>query len=898
MNEELAFKVMNGSCVNKNNYSIIYESIITEANYSDLVNIYSDSVEYYPTNENDLSSYYEASNFYGKKASISFIVNTCYKTCQNCTCYGNKYIHYCLTCSDNYPYFYNSTDDLSNCLEQCPDNYIPDENNICVLKNVKTLTTLIKLSTSFIQPSKILFITTILISENSIRYSSIPTTGIKNKKTQFEDESLITTISNVKESILKSYNSESIIKASLIKLHSTIPMIKTTIISLLPTTTISLYSNINNISKNDSYEYFYDLIYNSINSTDNKNMLDILRELLAKGEFNSLILNYIKEKHKDLIYEEKNIKYQITSTYNQENNVYDNISSIILGECETILKESNGIEPNETLLILKLDIFQEGFHIPIIEYDVYDLETRKQLNLSICNKTRIKVYIPVTIDENNLFQYNSSSEYYNNICFIYKTNNKVDKILNDRRNEYTNNNMSLCEKDCEFTEYDYDTKKVLCECYTKINIPLISQIKINKDKLLNNFKDIKRSINIEIIKCYKSVICINGLKNNIGNFTILSIILFYFISAIIFILKGYKNLINKIDEMINDDKNKKCQFIKDENINILNTQILNKKKKFKKKKARKKKAKKINNQNNPPRNKSKKYKKKIITNNNKVTKSGEISHKSNSLMELKKTKISINLVNNNLKTNIFFSNKNKKMGKNIKKNIQYHIMNDYEINNLSYNEALQIDKRTYIQYYFSLLRMRHLLIFTFYTSNDYNSKIIKISLFLFYFSLNHTINGLFFDDSTMHKIYEDKGFFNFNYQIPKIVYSTIISSTIYSFITFLSLSQENILGLKDKEKSTNKIKEEINILIIKFILFYIISILFLVLFWFYLTCFCGIYINTQIYLIKNTLISFGFSLVYPFIIYLLPGIIRIPSLNSKEKNKACIYKISKFMQLL
>ena len=34
--------------------------------------------------------------------------------------------------------------------------------------------------------------------------------------------------------------------------------------------------------------------------------------------------------------------------------------------------------------------------------------------------------------------------------------------------------MFLCEKDCEFTEYDYDTKKVLCECYTKINIPLIS----------------------------------------------------------------------------------------------------------------------------------------------------------------------------------------------------------------------------------------------------------------------------------------------------------------------------------------------------------------------------------------------------------------------------------------
>ena len=30
--------------------------------------------------------------------------------------------------------------------------------------------------------------------------------------------------------------------------------------------------------------------------------------------------------------------------------------------------------------------------------------------------------------------------------------------------------------------------------------------------------------------------------------------------------------------------------------------------------------------------------------------------------------------------------------------------NDYELNNLSYKEALKIDKRTYFQYYFSLLK--------------------------------------------------------------------------------------------------------------------------------------------------------------------------------------------------
>ena len=59
--------------------------------------------------------------------------------------------------------------------------------------------------------------------------------------------------------------------------------------------------------------------------------------------------------------------------------------------------------------------------------------------------------------------------------------------------------------------------------------------------------------------------------------------------------------------------------------------------------------------------------------------------------------------------------------------------NDYEINSLSYEKALIIDKRNYFQYYFSLLRSKHLLIFTFYTSNDYNSTINKICLFFFIF---------------------------------------------------------------------------------------------------------------------------------------------------------------------
>ena len=225
--------------------------------------------------------------------------------------------------------------------------------------------------------------------------------------------------------------------------------------------------------------------------------------------------------------------------------------------------------------------------------------------------------------------------------------------------------------------------------------------------------------------------------------------------------------------------------------------------------------------------------------------------------------------------------------------------NDTELNSLEYKVALEIDKRNYFQYYWSLIKKKQLLIFTFYPTNDYNSMIIKICLFLFSFVLYYTVNALFFNDSTMHKIYEDKGSFNFIYHIPQILYSTIISSVINMIIKYLSLSEKNVLTIKSeksKENSQKIISKVLKCLIIKFILFFIIILLFLLLFWYYLACFCAVYVNTQYYLIKNTAISFCLSLLYPFGLNLLPGIFRIPSL--KNNNRECIYKISKIIQII
>ena len=217
--------------------------------------------------------------------------------------------------------------------------------------------------------------------------------------------------------------------------------------------------------------------------------------------------------------------------------------------------------------------------------------------------------------------------------------------------------------------------------------------------------------------------------------------------------------------------------------------------------------------------------------------------------------------------------------------------NDYELNNLEYEEAMKYDKRTYFHYYFAQLKYKNLLLFSFYTSSDYNSKTLKISLLFFFFALYFTVNALFFNDDTMHKIYVDEGTFNFIYQIPQILYSTIISSVIHFIINFLCLTEKNILKIKEeKNDKKEKFTKILKCLKLKFVLLFILEFLFLICFWYYLGCFCSVYRNTQEHLVKDTITSFGLSLIYPFAICLLPGLLRIPSLI--EKDNKCLYKIT------
>ena len=431
--------------------------------------------------------------------------------------------------------------------------------------------------------------------------------------------------------------------------------------------------------------------------------------------------------------------------------------------------------------------------------------------------------------------------------------------------------MSLCQENCDLIEYNHENEKVKCSCDIKLSIPENYDIKFNKKDFLKSFTDVKNIFNFDVIKCYKTVFKIKRLMNNYGFFIVGAIIIIYFINLFIFSACSYDKIKKEIHNIIfalkiNSNPIKKNKIIKIENKNI------------------------------------KKKRQKHIKNDFKNFEGKTTKH----FNLFNKTKVTNGNYIENITKNIYDSSYNRiKPIKNniaIRKTINiYQILEkkDFELNSLNYFEALKFDHRSYCNYYISLIKYNHPILFSFVPFDDYNSMTIKIILFFFSFCLDFTINALFFTDETMHKLYIDKGNFDLLYQIPQIIYSTLISKFIDTFIRSLALSQDNIVELKQvKNKKHLMIKQNklLSKLKTKFTLFFISTFIILICCLYYITCFCGIYINTQIHLIKDSIMSLIISLLIPFVLCLIPGIFRIPSLRVVKANRVTLYKITQFIE--
>ena len=263
-----------------------------------------------------------------------------------------------------------------------------------------------------------------------------------------------------------------------------------------------------------------------------------------------------------------------------------------------------------------------------------------------------------------------------------------------------------------------------------------------------------------------------------------------------------------------------------------------------------------------------------------------------------KMKINISLLNNNI-NNFQNQNQHQIIIQNQINNSIFLEFNDYELNNLVYHDALIYDKRSFFQYYTSLIKRNCLLLFAFLVRNDYNPKIIKIYIFLFSIAFFYALGIIFISDSTIKTIYENNDTYNSIYQIPEIIYSLIIGCVIFTVIKYIVLPEKKIAEIRKMtiKENINAIQSKIiNNIKCKILIFFIITFILLIFFWFYIGLFGAVYKNIQIYLLKKVLINYTCYLLYPFLLSLIPGLFRINSLKSKDN--LCLYSFSQRMQIM
>ena len=635
-----------------------------------------------------------------------------------------------------------------------------------------------------------------------------------------------------------------------------------------------------------------ELIFNSCN------ILNYTNEQISNKITNDLIPEYNTKNGGIEIKGEGNSMFHLTTTSNELNALSDvseyslksnRLSIVDISKCEPLLKQKNNIDSNISLILKKFEILSKSSERNV-QYEVYNPINKKKLDLSICKDDMIDIYIPIEINDDLIELYNDLQKngydlfnikdpFYNDFCTRYKTKNGTDVLLADRKNDIYNNNYTTCQSNCEYSSFNPEYKFLKCECKVIADDIDFNDIHKFSQRIYKNFYEIIENSNYKVLKCYKLVFNMEYLKANIGNFIVFAFFLIYLIFFIIYLIKGITPLNDEVKKYI-DNKPKNI-------IPIENNKI-------------KKNNKKVNfkniNSNFPNKNKRSKMtkNKKYITDNNNLKKS-KISKSITSEKNSEKSYKSSNKLNNNkeLRLNKIDKENNEKDKKIFKENNNKEICDDLNLNNLEYEKAIVLDKRTFGQIYLSKIKNKQLIIFTFASNHDYNLIYIKIPRFIFLICTSMAMNVFFFFDISMHKIYIDYGKYNFIQQLPQIIYSSLISSLIEMLISFLSYTDKNIYEIRKMKKITDeKIKNNLNNIKIKLSIFFIITFLFFLFYWYLISAFCAVYFNTQIIYVKDFTSSFCIGLLYPFIIQIFLSFLRRISLKEKSTVRKILYKLS------
>ena len=337
-----------------------------------------------------------------------------------------------------------------------------------------------------------------------------------------------------------------------------------------------LITNAKSLNCCDFYDNEAHCDFNNFNET---NDTDFSKEII---DAYTNIISTLEDKDFKVIQTE-NMVLQFSTVYEQLTNTSEMVSSIGLGECEDKLKEQEGLNETEELLMIKLDVKNKSTNAIFVQYEIFNPRNFSKVSLDVCQNITIKMTVPVILDQEKLSLishvekngYNAldlSGDFYNDVCTPYTAQNGADMVLSSRKTRIydTIKDINLCQEGCEIVKFDSETSTAECNCNVKTNeiVTDLSKISFDKSEFFDGFYSTLYNSNFRVLKCIKLLFSSKGIKSNYG-FYIMTFLLVSFIAFIIVhLIVGQTRIINIINNIMNSkgisDNNNDIEDKKDE----------------------------------------------------------------------------------------------------------------------------------------------------------------------------------------------------------------------------------------------------------------------------------------------------------------------------------------------
>ena len=457
----------------------------------------------------------------------------------------------------------------------------------------------------------------------------------------------------------------------------------------------------------------------------------------------------------------------------------------------------------------------------------------KQNITSILNKTdNVNFKLQMSLTEQGINIFDLNDPFYKDICYDFDNPGKRDIALRDRvKQAYPN--AILCEEGCRNRGINLGDMTATCDCSFR-DITHNNVVKENEvlDSLAGEVFNILDDSNIMVVKCYKYII--KYFKRSYGGIFTSIIIVINIILIIIFFSCEY-NKIRKYAILLTK------HYIKLLNINYDKYKVAPPKKKliYKEKKEDK-----------PQKRKSLRRKSKKL--------STRLPEKETSSDKIKVN----NLIHQKITTTSFRENKDMIEEE---KDLKY-IYDEYLAtlpDEMEFDDAIKKDERNFCTYYADSLKEKQIITNTFIASDHIKKRSIKIILFNLDLVLYIVINGLFFSEVYISKLFyikeEDENFFSFlPRSIDRIFYSTIVSVIVGYLVDYFFIEEKKIKGIFKRERNNPEmIKQNVRDLIDeikrRYIGFVILVLILLLASLYYLLCFNYVYPKSQMEWIKSSI---------------------------------------------